>query len=229
MGLGGGAGRGSTEPGRAGGRSQAWWGGRRATAARAGSRRRKAKKVSGRKAPRAAGLGRAGRRIFGGRGGGVQLGSAGGQMRKQLFFFKGCLKIKFYLLPARAGVQTQRPLPLGPNECGVPAITKEPARLPGVIPHRESAGWRRGRPGRCRWVGAGGRTLERHQGHLRQGLRQGVMSRGDGARGARGLPPLRDNLKPHHPPLGTAFFFFKGKKPRSFDFASAARGSYRLQ
>lgn len=164
-----------------------------------------------------------------GGGRGVQLGSAGGQMRKRLFFLKGCLKIKFYLLPARAGVQTQRPLPLGPDECGVPTITKEPARLPGVIPHRESAGWRRGRPGRCRWVGAGGRTLERRQGHLRQGLRQGVMSRGDGARGARGLPPLRDNLKPHHPPLGTAFFFFKGKKPRRFDFASAARGSHRLQ
>lgn len=27
-------------------------------------------------------------------------------------------------------------------------------QLLGVIPHRETAGWRRGRPGRCRWVGA---------------------------------------------------------------------------
>lgn len=77
-----------------------------------------------------------------------------------LFFFfpKGFSEIKFYLLSAQAGAETQRPLPLGPNECGVPTIAKEPTmprrQLLGVIPHRETAGWRRGRPGRCRRVGA---------------------------------------------------------------------------
>lgn len=80
-------------------------------------------------------------------------GGRGGQLSLFFFFFlKGFLKIKFYSLPARAGAETQRPLPLGPSGCGVPTITKEPTtprRRLGVIPHREAADWRRGRPGRC--------------------------------------------------------------------------------
>lgn len=99
---------------------------------------------------------------------GGPLKAARGEMRQQVFFFffflKGFSKIRFYLLSARAGAETQRPLPLGPNECGVPTIATEPTMprlLLGVIPHRETAGWRRrGRPGRCRGVGAPSRRRQ---------------------------------------------------------------------
>lgn len=159
-----------------------------------------------------------------------ELKSARGEMRQQVFFFffffflKGFSKIKFYLLSARAGAQTQRPLPLGPDECGVPTITKEPTmprrQLLGVIPHRETAGWRRGRPGRCRWVGA---PSGRRQVTPATPTPKPLMARpplgddelwGWGEQGS-GLPPLRDDLKPHRLPLGTAFFFLKERNPKA--------------